>query len=57
MDTVKENGRKLALRVLDTARLKLDDLAEVAGVTRSSLNAYREGRARMPERVRRRLAV
>ncbi len=57
MDTVKENGRKLALRVLDTPRLKLDDLAEVAGVTRSSLNAYREGRARMPEQVRRRLAV
>ncbi len=57
MDTVKENGRKLALRVLDTPRLKLDDLAEVAGVTRSSLNAYREGRARMPERVRRRLAM
>ena len=29
----------------------------MAGVTRSSLNAYREGRARMPERVCRRLAV
>ncbi len=32
MDTVKENGRKLALRVLDMPRIKLDDLAEVAGL-------------------------
>ena len=30
MDTVKENGRKLTFRVLDTPRLKLDDLAEAA---------------------------
>ena len=57
VDKAQENGRELALRVLDTPRLKLDDLAEAAGVTRSSLNAYCEGRARMPECVRRRLAV
>ncbi len=57
MDKAQENGQKLALRVLDTPRLRLDDLADVAGVTGSSLNPCREGRARMPECVRRRLAV
>ncbi len=28
MNTVKENGRELSLRVLDTPRLKLGELAE-----------------------------
>ncbi len=29
---MKENGGKLTFRVIDTPRLKLDDLAEVAGL-------------------------
>lgn len=46
-------------RALDEPRLTLNDLAEVAGVHRGSLDRYRldtENRVRMPSRVARKLA-
>lgn len=52
-------GRDLQRQALDEPRISLNDLADAAGVSRSSLERYRARgryRVRMPARVARRLA-
>jgi hypothetical protein len=51
--------KQAARRALDAPRLTLNEIAEVAGVSRASLNAYRDPNrpdVMMPEPIRLRLA-
>ena len=54
----KSKPKPLAVRAIDTPRLTVDDIAKAIGEkSRWNLMAYRSGRARMPERIRLRLAA
>lgn len=50
-------SKSLQTEALDIPRLTLDELAEAAEVSRSSLEKYREGKYPMPVRVRLRIAA
>lgn len=55
--TVTPDDVELVARVLDTARTSWAELAEWAGTAGHNLQAYHDGRARMPDEVRLRLAL